>query len=77
MKSVMNAIKTYEMQGGTASIFLNDDGMQVLEASQAEQRRQYYAEHCIGWIARPADGQHGYSRAGRFKKASNMVWYCQ
>lgn len=78
VKSIKAAISTYEMQGGTANIFINDDGMQLLSAEEAEERREYYEEHNIGWVARPkhqpkpAAGEKGFIRAGKFKKASNM-----
>ena len=76
--SLKAAISTYEMQGGTANIFVNDDGMQIISAQEGEARRDFYDEHNIGWVARPkhnpkpADGEVGFVRAGKFKKASNM-----
>jgi len=79
IRSLKAAIATYEMQGGTANIFINDDGMQVLDDSQALERQQYYDDNDIGWVARPShnpDGQnqqrHIFNRRGKFKKASNM-----
>lgn len=78
VKSVKEAISTYEMQGGTANIFINDDGMQLISAEDARQRREYYEEHNIGWVARPkhnpkpAGGEKAFTRPGKFKKASNM-----
>jgi hypothetical protein len=78
VQSVKAAISTYEMQGGSANIFINDDGMQLLSAEEAQERREYYEEHNIGWVARPrhqpkpAAGEKGFIRAGKFKKASNM-----
>jgi hypothetical protein len=50
--SVLQAIEYYERQGGTASIFVNDDGMQTIEPELAEARKQYYAENNIGYCAR-------------------------
>jgi len=50
--SVLQAIEYYERQGGTASIFVNDDGMQAIEPELAEARKQYYAENSIGYCAR-------------------------
>lgn len=73
--SVKAAISTYEMQGGTANIFVNDDGMQLLDEEEAQERRDFYDEHQIGWVARPRHDPHGASpfvRPGKFKKASNM-----
>lgn len=73
--SLKAAIKYYESVGGTASIYVNDDGMQILQPEIAESRRMYYAANNIGWCARPPHGQDDFIRKGRFKKASNMN-YC-
>ncbi|KAK2068327.1 hypothetical protein P8C59_002969 [Phyllachora maydis] len=78
--SLKAAISTYEMQGGTANIFVNDDGMQLLDEASARARRDFYDEHHIGWVARPAHrphprteaGEARFLRRGKFKKASNM-----
>lgn len=73
--SIKTAISTYEMQGGTANIFVNDDGMQLLSEDEAQERREFYDEHQIGWVARPPHDPHGdrpFVRRGKFKKASNM-----
>lgn len=73
--SVKDAISTYEQQGGTANIFVNDDGMQLLNEEEAQERREFYDEHKIGWVARPRHDPHGarrFVRRGKFKKASNM-----
>lgn len=78
--SLKTAISTYEMQGGTANIFVNDDGMQLLKDEEAQARRDFYDEHNIGWVARPAHcpkpdsekGEKYFLRRGKFKKASNM-----
>ncbi|KAL8947354.1 MAG: hypothetical protein Q9222_006358 [Ikaeria aurantiellina] len=78
MKSLKAAIATYEMQGGSANIFVNDDGMQLISEEDAQIRREYYEENRIGWVARPkhkpkpAEGETLFIRAGKFKKASNM-----
>ncbi len=50
--SVMAAIEEYEKQGGTASVFINDDGMQAIEPELAEARKRYYKENGIGYTAR-------------------------
>ncbi|THZ35155.1 hypothetical protein D6C90_07453 [Aureobasidium pullulans] len=76
--SIKAAISTYEMQGGTANIFINDDGMQLLSREEAQARQDFYEEHSIGWVARPRHdpkGEHNpvpFVRRGKFKKASNM-----
>lgn len=78
IKSIKAAMSTYEMQGGTANIFINDDGMQIIPAEQAQERREYYDEHSIGWVSRPrhnpkpSNGEKPFIRTGKFKKASNM-----
>ncbi|KAF7125542.1 hypothetical protein CNMCM5793_001781 [Aspergillus hiratsukae] len=53
MMSVLAAVQYYEEQGGTASVFVNDDGMQVIQPELAEARKQYYRENGIGYTARP------------------------
>lgn len=79
--SVRKAIKHYESIGGTASIFVNEDGMQVISPELAAARQKYYAANNVGWCARPPhrpkpeDGETAFVRRGRFKKASNMN-YC-
>jgi cellulose synthase/poly-beta-1,6-N-acetylglucosamine synthase-like glycosyltransferase len=78
--SLKAAISTYEMQGGTANIFVNDDGMQLMSDEDAQARRDFYDEHNIGWVARPkhnpkpeaGSGEKQFVRRGKFKKASNM-----
>ncbi|KAL5606605.1 hypothetical protein BROUX41_003003 [Berkeleyomyces rouxiae] len=76
--SLKAAISSYEMQGGTANIFINDDGMQLINADQASARQEFYEEHDIGWVARPkhnpkpAENEKMFIRKGKFKKASNM-----
>ncbi|KIY71077.1 hypothetical protein CYLTODRAFT_370017 [Cylindrobasidium torrendii FP15055 ss-10] len=86
--SIKKAMRTYARQGGTSSIFVNDDGLRILSMGDRDARIAYYAQHGISWVARP---RHGYTeatgdvekglkdkklpafvRAGRFKKASNM-----
>lgn len=73
IQTVNEAIKTYEMQGGTANIFVNDDGLQLLSPMERKRRIAFYMRNKIGFVARPPDGHEGYVRRGRFKKASNMV----
>lgn len=76
--SLKAAISTYELQGGSANIFVNDDGMQLIHEEQAHARREFYEEHNVGWVARPAhnpkpvDAEKAFLRRGKFKKASNM-----
>ena len=75
INSLLAAIRHYEKLGGTASIYVCEDGMQAVKPEVAEMRRQFYRANNIGWCARPAHGKDGFVRAGKFKKASNMN-YC-
>jgi len=78
IRSINNAIATYEMQGGSANIFINDDGMQLIPENERLARQEAYEEYGIGWTARPkhnpkpAEGELLFVRPGKFKKASNM-----
>jgi hypothetical protein len=67
-------MQTYARQGGTSAIFVHDDGLQLISEEEREKRIAFYANHNIGWVARPphSNDVEGYKRAGRFKKASNM-----
>lgn len=72
--SLKKAMQTYARQGGTSSIFVHDDGLQLISEEERQQRIAFYADHNIGWVARPphSGAPDGFKRAGRFKKASNM-----
>lgn len=78
IESLKTAISTYEMQGGTANIFINDDGMDLISPEDAQARRDFYEDHNIGWVARPKQVEkpdkngRAFLRRGKFKKASNM-----
>ncbi|KAF2810497.1 uncharacterized protein BDZ99DRAFT_488274 [Mytilinidion resinicola] len=72
VKSIKQAMSTYELQGGSANMFINDDGMQIIGEAERLARIEFYADHSIGWTARPKDGDNGFVRRGKFKKASNM-----
>ena len=67
-------MQTYSRQGGTSSILVHDDGMQLISDEDRQARIAFYADHNIGWVARPphSSAPDGFKRAGRFKKASNM-----
>ena len=68
VRSIKQAISTYEMQGGTANIFINDDGMQLMSEGESLMRQEFYADNNIGWTARPKHGDDGFVRRGKFKK---------
>ena len=72
--SIKKAMQTYARQGGTSSIFVHDDGLQLIPEPDREERIRFYADHGIGWVARSKhdDTEGGFKRRGRFKKASNM-----
>ncbi|EIW55944.1 uncharacterized protein TRAVEDRAFT_171869 [Trametes versicolor FP-101664 SS1] len=74
IESLKKAMQTYARQGGTSTIFVNDDGLRLLPVEERDARIMFYANHGIGWVARPKhdDSNDGFKRAGRFKKASNM-----
>ena len=67
-------MQTYARQGGSSTIFINDDGLQLLPQADRDARIAYYTNHGIGYVARPPHDikPGGFKRAGRFKKASNM-----
>ncbi|KAK3340816.1 glycosyl transferase family group 2-domain-containing protein [Neurospora tetraspora] len=71
-KSIKHAISTYELQGGAANMFINDDGLQLISEEDRQERIEFYADHSIGWVARPRHGENGFQRRGKFKKAPNM-----
>ncbi|KZT00078.1 uncharacterized protein LAESUDRAFT_732624 [Laetiporus sulphureus 93-53] len=74
IESIKKSMQTYARQGGTSTIFLNDDGLRLLPVEERDARIAYYANHGIGWVARPKhdESADGFKRRGRFKKASNM-----
>jgi hypothetical protein len=72
VRSIKKAIPTYELQGGSANIFTNDDGLQLISDDDRHARIEFYADHNIGWTARPGHNVDGFIRKGKFKKASNM-----
>lgn len=80
VRSLKEAIATYEMQGGRANIFVNDDGLHLISEEERNIRKEYFDENDIGWVARPghkskwmyAGEEKEFLRRGKFKKASNM-----
>ncbi|KAJ1329598.1 glycosyl transferase-like protein [Microdochium nivale] len=79
VESLKTAISHYESHGGTATIFINDDGIQLISEEDANARREFYLDNNIGWVGRPGHnskpwGEDGatFTRGGKFKKASNM-----
>ncbi|KAF9448412.1 hypothetical protein P691DRAFT_759933 [Macrolepiota fuliginosa MF-IS2] len=76
---IKKAMQTYARQGGTSSILVHEDGLQIVSEEERQKRMEFYSDHNIGWVARPAHSSKpdGYKRAGRFKKASNMNYGLQ
>lgn len=72
VRSIKEAMTTYELQGGSVNLFVNDDGLQLLSKEERQARVDFYTDNNIGWVARPPHGQKGFQRRGKFKKASNM-----
>ncbi|CDO70156.1 hypothetical protein BN946_scf185009.g7 [Trametes cinnabarina] len=72
--SLKKAMQTYARQGGTSSIFVHEDGLQMISEEECQARIAFYEDHNVGWVARPphSSAPGGFNRAGRFKKASNM-----
>ena len=72
VKSIKEAISTYELQGGSANMFINDDGLQIIDEDERRARIEFYADHSIGWTARPKHGLNGFTRKGKFKKVCRL-----
>lgn len=72
IRSLKEAMSTYELQGGSVNLCVNDDGLQLLDEAERQARIEFYADNNIGWVARPPHGENGFQRRGKFKKASNM-----
>lgn len=51
-------------------MFINDDGLQIIDEEERQARIDFYADHSIGWTARPKHGSEGFVRKGKFKKVS-------
>lgn len=68
IKSIKQAISTYELQGGSANMFVNDDGLQIIPEEEKKARIDFYSDNGIGWTARPKHNSEGFVRRGKFKK---------
>ena len=72
IRSIKAAISTYELQGGSANMFINDDGLKLLDEESRRARIDFYTDHSIGWTARPKVGEEvngkAFERRGKFKK---------
>jgi hypothetical protein len=76
VKSIKQAISTYELQGGSANMFINDDGLQLISEEDRNARIEFYADHSIGWVARPKHDPNGtgFLRRGKFKKVCTTLF---
>lgn len=74
VRSIKAAMTTYELQGGSCNLFINDDGLQLLDEAKRKARIDFYFDNNVGYVARPAHSNKrgGFQRRGKFKKASNM-----
>lgn len=74
VRSLKEAMTTYELQGGSCNLFVNDDGLQLLDPDKRQARIDFYLDSNIGYVARPphSNAPGGFKRRGKFKKASNM-----
>jgi hypothetical protein len=70
LENIELAMDYYRSQGGQAVMFVNDDGLQLLDEEKQNERLQFYNDHNIAYIARPPPSL--LVRHGLFKKASNM-----
>jgi len=52
-------MQTYARQGGTSSIYVNDDGLRIMPPAVRDARIAFYALHGIAWVARPGHGDLG------------------
>jgi len=75
IESLKKAMTTFERQGGTVNVIVCDDGLQLISEGDRHRRVEYYAKNNLAYVARPAHGQDGFQRRGRFKKAGNLN-YC-
>jgi hypothetical protein len=80
VKSIKQAISTYELQGGSANMFINDDGLQIIDEAERRARIDFYADHSIGWVARPKHGDNfirkgkcEYSFKSHYGSSANLI----
>ncbi|KAF2691890.1 hypothetical protein K458DRAFT_411589 [Lentithecium fluviatile CBS 122367] len=66
--SLLAAVRYYEAQGGTASIFVNEDGMRCVAPEMQEARKAFYELNNIGWVARPKHNEPKKKKGGFFSK---------
>ncbi|KAJ9116614.1 hypothetical protein QFC20_000547 [Naganishia adeliensis] len=77
IESLKAAQSVYERQGGSVSILVCDDGLQLISPNDVQARKNFYYDNSMAFVARPGHGVDGFERRGRFKKASNMNFAIQ
>jgi hypothetical protein len=77
VESLKIAQATYERQGGSVSILVCDDGLQLISPEEVDARKRFYHNNNMAYVSRPGHGVNGFQRRGRFKKASNMNFAIQ
>lgn len=77
IESLKAAQSVYERQGGSVSILVCDDGLQLISPNDVQARKNFYYDNSMAFVARPGPGVDGFERRGRFKKASNMNFAIQ
>lgn len=55
-------------------MFINDDGLQLIDEEERRARIDFYADNSIGWTARPKHGLNGFKRKGKFKKVCSEFY---
>jgi cellulose synthase/poly-beta-1,6-N-acetylglucosamine synthase-like glycosyltransferase len=73
LRSILKAVRYYIRKGGKANVFINDDGLQLVDNDERARRIAFYERHGLAYVARPPHDVR--ERRGLFKKASNMN-YC-
>ncbi|RKF61048.1 putative nucleotide-diphospho-sugar transferase [Erysiphe neolycopersici] len=74
IKSIKQAISTYELQGGSANLFINDDGLQIINEEERRARIEFYSDHNIGWVARPGHSEK-FIRKGKCRFTIHLIYH--
>ncbi|KAA8646615.1 uncharacterized protein ATNIH1004_008048 [Aspergillus tanneri] len=61
IRSLQEAVSHYESHGGSATIFINDDGLAYMSPEEQQARIHFYHDNNIAWVARPQNNsEDGY-----------------
>ena len=55
-------------------MFINDDGLQIIDEDERRARIEFYADHSIGWTARPKHGDN-FIRKGKCEFKSRLALF--